>query len=246
MKHRPTPTAAMVMAAGLGTRMRPLTDDRPKPLIPVGGKPLIEHAMDRLADAGISRAVVNTHYLAEKIESHLAGRACPAVAFSREDRLLDTGGGVRNALPLLGPGPFLTVASDVLWLDGPTPALKRLTGLWNPETMDVLLLLMATTKAVGYHGRGDFHMDACGRVHRRGEMEIAPFVYAGAMIVTPAAYDGISEDVFSNNLVWNRAAAAGRLYGMAHDGLWFHVGTPDAVAETDELLAHGGVRWVDP
>ncbi len=239
------PQKAMVMAAGLGLRMRPLTLERPKPLIPVMGKPMLDHALDRLEEAGVTSAVVNSHYKGEMIAAHLAGRTAPAITLSPEDTLLETGGGVKKALPLLGTDPVYVVNADILWLDGPSPTLARLARHWKPEEMDALLLLMATTKAVGYEGRGDYYMDPLGRLTRRGEMEIAPFVYAGVQIVKPELFGQDTPDgAFSTNLIWDRAQEAGRLFGLAHDGLWFHIGTPDALAETEEMLSMSDVSVV--
>ncbi|WP_448203572.1 nucleotidyltransferase family protein [Azospirillum sp. sgz302134] len=235
----------MVMAAGLGLRMRPLTLERPKPLIPVLGKPMLDHALDRLEEAGVRSAVVNSHYKGDMIAAHLKARSKPAIALSPEDVLLETGGGVKKALPLLGADPIFVVNADILWLDGPSPALARLARHWNPEEMDALLLLMATTKAVGYDGRGDYHMDPLGRLTRRAEMEIAPFVYAGVQIVKPELFAADTPDgAFSTNLIWNRAQEAGRLFGLNHDGLWFHIGTPDALTEAEEMLSMSDVSVV--
>lgn len=245
-KKTGTPNRAMVLAAGLGLRMRPLTLHMPKPLLPVGGKPMLDHALDRLAEAGVDTAVVNAHYKGEMIAAHLKGRKKPKIVLSPEDTLLETGGGVKKALPHLGAEPFYVVNADILWLDGPTPALRRLAAHWRPEEMDALLLLMATTRAVGYEGRGDYHMDPLGRLTRRAESEIAPFVFAGVQIVKPELWEDSPDGAFSTNRLWDRAQEAGRLYGLAHDGPWFHVGTPDALQESEELLARGGVRWVWP
>lgn len=239
------PQTAMVLAAGQGLRMRPLTLDRPKPLIPILGKPMLDHALDRLAASGVATAVVNNHYLGGMIEAHLKDRRSPMIVASPEATLLETGGGVKNALPLLGTAPIYTVNADILWLDGPIPALRRLALHWDPETMDALLLLMATTRAVGYDGRGDYHMDPMGRLTRRAERELAPFVYAGVQIVKPDLFGRDTPDgAFSTNLIWDRAQEAGRLFGLAHDGLWFHAGTPEGLTECEELLAIGGVRAV--
>lgn len=238
------PQNAMVLAAGLGLRMRPLTLERPKPLIPILGKPMLDHALDRLEESGVASAVVNSHYKGEMIADHLKGRARPAITLSPEDELLETGGGVKKALPHLGEAPFYAVNADIFWLDGPTPALQRLAAHWDPDAMDALLLLMATTRAVGYEGRGDYHMDPMGRLTRRAEREIAPFVFAGVQIVKPELFRDTPDGPFSTNLVWNRAQEAGRLFGLAHDGLWYHVGTPDALKEAEDLLAIGGVRAI--
>ncbi|MGQ9370924.1 nucleotidyltransferase family protein [Azospirillum sp. ST 5-10] len=240
------PKTAMVLAAGLGLRMRPLTLHRPKPLIPVGGRALIDHALDRLEAAGIGTAVVNAHYKGEMIAEHLKGRTAPRIVLSMEETPLETGGGIRQALPHLGTEPIVAVNADILWLDGPTPALGRLAAQWDPERMDALLLLMATTRAVGYEGRGDFQMDPLGRLERRGESEIAPFVFAGVQIVKPELFRDGPDGPFSTNLVWDRARDAGRLWGLAHDGAWFHIGTPDGLHEAEALLDTAGVRWLWP
>ncbi|QQP87959.1 nucleotidyltransferase family protein [Skermanella sp. TT6] len=231
-----TLTHAMVLAAGLGLRMRPLTLEQPKPLIPVAGKPLLDHALDRVAAAGIGTAVVNTHYKGEMIADHLAGRTSPRILLSPEADLLETGGGIRQALPLLGTDPFLSVNSDILWLDGPTPAIDRLTRAWNPETMDALLLLHPAVAAFGYDGKGDFHMDPLGRLTRRRSGEIAPFVFAGVQILKPELFADVPPGAFSTNLIWDRLLESERLYGMRHDGLWFHVGTPASIGEVDDHL----------
>jgi N-acetyl-alpha-D-muramate 1-phosphate uridylyltransferase len=229
-------THAMVLAAGLGLRMRPLTLERPKPLIPVAGKPLLDHALERIDAAEIGTAVVNTHYKGEMIAAHLRDRARPRVVLSPEAELLETGGGIRKALPLLGSRPFLVVNADILWLDGPTPAITRLIDAWRPDVMDVLLLVNPTVSAIGYDGSGDFFMDPVGQLTRRPKGRIAPFVFAGVHIVRPELYRHTPDDAFSNNLIWDRAAEAGRLYGIRHDGLWFHVGTPDTIGEVEERL----------
>ena len=240
------PRKAMVLAAGLGLRMRPLTLELPKPLIAVGGKPMLDHALDRLAAAGVETAVVNAHWHGDKIAAHLKGRTTPKIVVSHEDTPLETGGGVKKALPHLGDAPVFVVNADIVWLDGPQQALKRAAAHWDPETMDALLLLMSTTKAVGYEGRGDFHMDPLGRLTRRGEGEIAPFVYAGVQIIKPELFKDAPDGAFSTNLVWNRLQESGRLFGLAHDGAWFHIGTPTALLEAEELLATGGIRWFWP
>ncbi|MCW2244827.1 MurNAc alpha-1-phosphate uridylyltransferase [Azospirillum fermentarium] len=237
------PRRAMVLAAGLGLRMRPLTLNTPKPLIPVMGRTLLDRALDHLERAAVDTAVVNTHYKAEMIAAHLAGRTTPpAIVLSPEETALETGGGVKNALPHLGADPFLVVNADILWLDGPQPAIQRLAAHWNPETMDALLLLMSTTRAVGYEGVGDFQMDPEGTLSRREESRVAPFVYAGVQIVKPELFAESPDGAFSMNVLWDRAIAAGRLRGIAHDGLWYHVGTPSALQETEELLAMDGLK----
>lgn len=231
------PKRAMVLAAGLGTRMRPLTETLPKPLIEVAGKALIDHALDSLERAGVEEAVVNLHHFGDMIRAHLAPRRRPAIAFSDEsETLLDTGGGVAKALERLGPDPFLAINGDILWLDGAGDTLARLGERWNDAEMDALLLLQPTVSAVGYDGQGDYRMDAEGRVRRRGEQAITPFLFAGVQVLHPRLFDGAPEGPFSLNLLWDRAERAGRLYGLRHEGSWAHVGTPEAIAEAAAML----------
>ena len=232
----PPPESAMVLAAGLGTRLRPVTDQVPKPLVPVAGKALIDHVLDRLAAAGVRRVVVNLHYKAELIERHLATRRDVAISFSREDRLLDTGGGVAKALPLLDDA-FYVVNSDVLWLDSAITALTRLARAFDPARRDGVLLLQRTTNAVGYAGDGDFLLDQVGRLRRRGEGEVAPHLFAGIELLHRRLFDGAPAGAFSLNPLWDKAIAAGRLGGIVHDGEWFHVGTPAGLALTEARLA---------
>jgi MurNAc alpha-1-phosphate uridylyltransferase len=233
----PIPRRAMVLAAGLGTRMHPVTGNSPKPLVAVGGKPLIDHALDRLAAAGVTTAVVNVHYLADRIERHLAGRSTPAIVISDErGALLDTGGGIVKALPLLGDAPFFLANSDTLWIDGVKPNLVRLADGFDAARMDALLLLAATCSSVGYAGRGDFAMTADGSLRRRAEREVVPFVYAGAAILRPALFAAPPPGTFSLNLMFDRALARGRLHGMRLEGLWMHVGTPEAIAAADAAI----------
>jgi len=228
---------AMVLSAGLGKRMRPLTDNRPKPLVEVDGKPLLQHAFDRLAEGGVSTAIVNVHYLADQIEDFVAGVKQPRVLISDErDALLDTGGGIVRALPLLGDAPFIVLNSDSIWIEGARPALERLREAWNEDEMDCLLLLASTVTSMGYDGIGDFTMDPDGLVKRRMENEVAPFVYAGLYIAHPRFFADAPEGAFSTNLLWDRAIEAGRLYGLRHDGIWLHVGTPEGVEEAERAL----------
>jgi MurNAc alpha-1-phosphate uridylyltransferase len=228
----------MVLAAGLGTRMRPLTDTRPKPLVPVAGKPLIDHVLDKLAQAGVTTAIVNVHYLADQIETHLAARRTPKIVFSDErQKLLDTGGGVVKALPQLGSAPFFHVNSDTLWIDSITPNLTRLAQAFDPARMDALLLLASTAASIGYHGKGDFAMEADGTLRRRAENEVLPFVYAGVALLSPAMFADAPSGAFSLNVLFDRAAAAGRLAGLRLEGLWMHVGTPEAIAEAEAAIA---------
>lgn len=237
------PTTAFVLAAGLGTRMRPLTASVPKPMVPLGGRPLIDHALDRLADAGITRAVVNVHYLADQIERHVADRITPRVTISDErDRVLDTGGGVKRALPLLGVEPFVIHNSDSVWLEGPHANLPSLLDAWDETRMDSLLLLATSVRSLGYDGEGDFLMHDDGRLERRRTGSPAPFVFTGVSIAHPRMLDGLEEDVFSLNRAWDRAIANGRLYGIRLDGYWMHVGTPEALAAAEKCLVEGEPR----
>ncbi len=233
-----TPNRAIVLAAGLGTRMRPYNGDIPKPLVTVGGKSLIDHALDRLADAGAEVAVVNVHHLADALEHHLAGRRRPRVIISDErGELLGTGGGIAKALPQLGDRPFFLVNSDTVWLDGVRPNLTRLTEAFDPQAMDALLLLAPTAGSVGYSGRGDFAMRADGRLRKRAENEVVPFVYAGAAVLAPALFAGAPNGAFALTRLFDRALAAGRLFGLRLEGVWMHVGTPEAVAAAEAALA---------
>jgi len=225
-----SPSTAMVLAAGLGTRMRPLTDNVPKPLVGVAGKPLLDHVLDRLAEAGVETAVVNIHHLGDMIEKHVAGRENPRVVVSDErGELLDTGGGVVKALPRLGPAPFFHLNADTIWIDGPTPNLTRLARAFDPKTMDALLLLAPTSGSIGYSGRGDFSMSPDGRLTRRGTNDPAPSVYAGAAIFSPQLFNNAPRGAFSLNTLFDKAAKSGRLHGLTLDGTWMHVGTVEAI-----------------
>ena len=231
------PRSAMVLAAGLGVRMRPLTETMPKPLVPVAGKPLIDHVLDRLADAGVTHAVANVHYLAEQIVAHVAKRTAPRVTISDErGLLLGTGGGVVKALPELGAAPFFHINSDTIWIDGVTPNLVRLAEAFDASGMDALLLLAPAAGSIGYSGRGDFLMSPDGRLRARGEREIAPFVYAGAAILSPALFAGAPEGEFPLTLLFKRAQDAGRLFGLRLEGLWMHVGTPEAITSAERAI----------
>lgn len=234
----PAVSRAFVLAAGLGKRMRPVTATVPKPLVEVAGKALLDHALDRVAEAGIGTAIVNVHYLADLIEGHLAGRTeGPATLVSDErGALLETGGGIRKALPLLGAGPFVVLNSDSFWLEGPASNLRRLIESWDGDRMDGLLLVAPTATSLGYEGAGDFVMDPDGRLERRGEREVAPFIYAGVAILTPSLFADTPTGAFSLNLLFDRAIAAGRLFGMRLDGQWLHVGTPEAILAAEERV----------
>ncbi len=236
------PDTAMVLAAGLGKRMRPLTATRPKPLIEVAGKPLIDHALDRLRAAGVEKAVVNVHYLPDAIEAHLKNRiqGIEITISDERKKLLETGGGLVKALPLIDADPFLVVNSDNLWVDGPVDALKLLASAWNDARMDALLLLVPLARANCHHGRGDFHMSATGKLRRRRPHGVAPFVYTGIQLVSKRLFAGeLPEGAFSTNLLWDRAIAADRCFGAVHQGLWFDVGRPESIRKTEDILREG-------
>lgn len=233
---------AMVLAAGLGLRMRPLTELRPKALVEVRGKPLIDWALEALIAAGVEKVVVNTHYFAEELERHLGKRKDIAISISRETELLETGGGIKKALAHFGGQPFYRVNADVIWLDGYHPALKRLADAWRNGEMDALLLLALSATAHGHEGKGDFLMDGLGRLKRRPQSECAPFVFSSVEILHPRLFDGAPEGAFSLNLLYDRAIEDGRLYGLRHDGEWFDIGTPRALAEAEKVLSDLGFK----
>ncbi|MGH6933823.1 MAG: phosphotransferase [Dongiaceae bacterium] len=239
--HVQFPTRAMVLAAGYGKRLRPLTETVPKPMVPVAGKPMIDTVLDRLAALDVRDVVVNTHHLAEVIESHLRQRHDLRIVFSRESEILETGGGIKKALPLLGAEPFYVVNGKIVWLNGKTDALVRLAEAWNQTRMDGLLLLQPTATAVGYNGPGDFFIDQIGVIRRRRESEVAPFVFAGIQVLHPRLFLDAPEGAFSLNLLYDRAIANGRLFGLRHDGEWFHVSTPQQLIEVEARIARGGL-----
>jgi MurNAc alpha-1-phosphate uridylyltransferase len=231
------PDRAMVLAAGLGTRMRPFNGQAPKPLVQVGGKALIDHVLDRLAATGVTCAVVNVHHLADQIERHLQTRQRPRIVISDErNGLLGTGGGVVKALAALGDAPFFHVNSDTIWIDGVRPNLGRLAAAFEPDRMDALLLLAPTATSIGYAGRGDYAMAADGRLLRRGERDVVPFVYAGAAILAPALFRDAPAGAFPLTAVFDRAGEAERLFGLRLEGVWMHVGTPEAVAAAEAAI----------
>lgn len=232
------PAHAMVLAAGLGRRMRPLTATRPKPLVHVAGKSLLDRALGTLKAGGVTDVVVNVHYMADRIEAHLKARQQGVgVTISDErDLLLETGGGITRALPLIGSDPFLSINADNIWIDGPLGAAELLANRWDPAEMEALLLMVPHARANCHRGRGDFHMDARGRLSRRRHGRVAPFVYTGLQMLSKSLFNGVAVEPFSMNRLWDRAAAAGRLYGVVHQGLWFDVGTAAAVRETEALL----------
>jgi N-acetyl-alpha-D-muramate 1-phosphate uridylyltransferase len=235
------PPTAMVMAAGLGKRMRPLTTSRPKPLVEVAGKPLIDHALDRLAAAGVKRAIVNVHYLADLLEAHLkrSAHGIDIVISDERDALLETGGGLIRALPLIDCDPFIAVNSDNLWIDGPVSAIGILAEQWDERRMDALLLMVPQARANCHSGRGDFYLDASGRIRRKAFGRIAPFVWTGIQILSRRLIVDPPAPSFSTNIFWDRAIAEGRAFGAVHQGLWFDVGTPGAVAKTEAMLIDG-------
>jgi MurNAc alpha-1-phosphate uridylyltransferase len=235
--------SAMVMAAGLGKRMRPLTATRPKPLVRVAGQPLIDHNFDRIADAGVPHVVVNVHYLADALEAHLKSseRQRPFTIDISDERkqLLETGGGLVHAKPLLRGDPILCVNSDNIWTDGPTNAITLLTQRWDDAIMDALLLVVPQARATGHSGRGDFHMDQCGRLSRRKPGRIAPFVYTGIQLFSRRLLRDAPEGAFSTNILWERAIGEGRLYGLSHVGQWFDVGSPSSIPVVEAALSDG-------
>lgn len=232
-----TVTRAMIMGAGLGTRMRPLTDDRPKPMVTVAGRPLVDHAIDRLAAAGVTEMVVNLHYKAEVLRAHLDKRRDVRILYSDEtEKLLDTGGGVVKALPLFGDAPFFIVNSDSIWVERGASALTAMQQHWNPETMDGLLLLADLAATIGYEGH-DFVLEGDGRLARAGGRSEQPYGYMGVQIAHPRLFADAPRGAFSTNIVWNRAIAGRRLFGTVLDGVWIHVGTPQVRDEADAYLA---------
>ncbi len=232
------PKKAMILAAGLGKRMRPANNQKPKPLVEVGGRTLIDRAIDRLTDVGVETIVVNLHYKADQIRAHLGNRTDVDIVFSDEtEALMDTGGGVAKALPLLGEEPFFTHNSDSIWLEGMGSTLANMAAHWDPENMDALMLMAPTVTSMGYDGKGDFEMDDSGRLMRREEARVAAFVWAGVQIVHPRLFDNHPSGAFSTNVLWDRAIDAGRLFGVRHEGIWMHVGSPDGLTRAEELLS---------
>ena len=230
---------AMVMAAGMGKRMRPLTASQPKPLVRVAGKPLIDHALDRLDEAGVAKAVVNVHYLADALEAHVCERKSPQIIVSDERaELLETGGGIIKAKDHL-PDPFFCLNADNIWLDGPRDAFHDLSRRWNPDEMDALLLVVPHARASNFNGPGDFHMDANGLLSRRQPGRIAPFIYTGIQLISHRLLRDAPDGKFSTNILWNRAIEEGRLFGVSFTGLWFEVGTPQAIRPTEDALKRG-------
>lgn len=232
------PRTAMIMAAGLGKRMRPLTATRPKPLIEVSGKALLDHALEKLCVAGVRKVVVNVHYLADALEAHLATRSngLEVVISDERELLMETGGGLVKAEPLIDCDPFLALNSDSLWIDGPADTIRLLASQWDDERMDALLLLVPLARALNHRGMGDFHMDRTGRIRRRERSHVAPFVFTGLQIVSKRLLCDAPQGPFSTNLLWDRAMEQGRCFGAVHQGLWFDVGTPQSIRLTEAAL----------
>ncbi len=228
---------AMLLAAGIGKRMRPLTATRPKPLVRVAGKPLIDYGLDKLVEAGVARAVVNVHYLPDQLVAHLGGRTGPQIAISDEtDALLETGGALVRAAPLIAADTFFCINTDAIWLDGPRNAFAALSEAWDDDRMDALLLVVSHAQAHNYAGMGDFHLDPMGRISRRKPRRVAPFIYTGIQIVSQRLLRDAPDGAFSTSVLWDRAIADGRLFGLSHTGLWFEVGSPHMIAPTEAAL----------
>ena len=235
----------MVLAAGLGLRLRPITNKTPKPLVKVAGHTLLDHTLDRLVAAGVERAVVNIHHLADQVEQHLDNRKDLEIIISSEtDEVLETGGGVKNALQHLGDEPFYVSNADVLWLNGPTPALGRMAERWNADEMDVLLMLHSTVEAYGYTGNGDFSAEPDGKLGRKLEREVTPYLFTGVQILHPRNFEDTPDGVFSLNVIYDKANESGRLFGVIHDGEWFHIGTPDGLNQAEIYMGqrYSGMR----
>jgi MurNAc alpha-1-phosphate uridylyltransferase len=232
------PHTAMIMAAGLGKRMRPLTATRPKPLIEVNGKALLDHVFEKLHAAGVRKVVVNVHYLADALEAHLASRAhgLDVVISDERNLLLETGGGLVQAEPLIDSDPFLSLNSDNLWVDGPADTLRLLASHWDDAKMDALLLLVPLARALNHKGMGDFHMGRTGRLRRRQRSHVAPFVFTGIQMLSKRLLRDAPQGPFSTNILWDRAIEDGRCFGAVHQGLWFDVGTPASIPLTEASL----------
>ena len=232
------PKTAMIMAAGLGKRMRPLTATRPKPLIEVNGKALLDHVLEKLRAAGVGKVVVNVHYLADALEAHLASRdhGLEVVVSDERQQLMETGGGLIKALPLIESDPFLALNSDNLWIDGPADTIKLLASQWDDRKMDALLLLVPQARALNNKGMGDFHMDRAGRIRRRERSHVAPFVFTGIQMASKRLLRDAPDGPFSTNVLWDRAIEEGRAFGAVHQGLWFDVGTPQSIPMTEAAL----------
>ncbi|MEQ8392609.1 MAG: nucleotidyltransferase family protein [Thalassospira sp.] len=228
---------AMVLAAGFGKRMRPITDKMPKPLVPVAGKPMLDHVLDKMALAGFDQAVVNSHYLGQMIVDHVADRTAPKVLNSTEQDILETGGGVKNALSMLDQDAILIANADVFWTEGADPLFDRLIAGFDPDHMDALLALYPVTDGYGYDGAGDFFWQVDGRLKRRGDAPSAPYFFTGVQVLSPRLFENTPDGAFSLNVVYDKALAAGRCYGLVHDGGHFHIGTPEALIDSAPVIA---------
>ena len=239
-----SPDHAIVLSAGKGLRMRPITDSTPKPMIQVGGRTLLDRSLDRLEDSHVKKVVVNLHHLGEQIERHLGSRETPDIIFSHEDELLETGGGVVKALPQLGKAPFFVINADAMLLNGSEIALDRMKAAWDEDAMDGLLLLQSTVEAYGYRGQGDFWVDPSGLITRRPEREVSPYLFTGTQILHPRLFKGAPKGAFSLNVLYDKAIEEKRLFGIVHDGEWFHIGTPDGLAEAETYVQtrYPGIR----
>lgn len=236
---------AMVLAAGLGLRLRPITNKTPKPLVKVVDRTLLDHTLDRLFNVGVERVVVNIHHLAEQVEQHLSNRKDMEIIISSEEgNLLETGGGVKKALAHFSNMPFFISNADVLWLNGPLPALGRMIERWDEDKMDVLMMIHSTVEAYGYSGEGDFEADASGKLSRKKEREVTPYLFTGVQIIHPRMFENTPEGAFSLNIIYNKAIEADRLFGLVHDGEWFHIGTPDGLAQANVYMGqrYSGAR----
>jgi len=234
------PKKAMVLAAGLGLRMRPITNTTPKPMLEVAGRTLVDRTIDRFEEIGVEAVVVNLHHLGDRIENHLKQRSTPEILFSHEEDRLETGGGVKKALDNFGNEPFWIANTDVMFLHGSQNALHRMAEQWDPDKMDGLLMVHSTVEAYGYQGKGDFVLDPLGRLERRDEREVSPYLFTGVQILKPEVFEGCPEGAFSLNVIYDKLIEQERLFGIAHDGEWFHVGTPDGLNEAESFMRE---RW---
>ena len=234
----------MILAAGFGARMRPITDSVPKPLVRVLGRSLIDRTIDRLQEGGVEKFVVNTHHLSEQIHTHLQKRDDVDIIFSFENEILETGGGITNAIENFYNEPFFTCNGDTLWLNGSQNAATRMVKHWDSNKMDALLMLHSTVNAYGYGGLGDFNIDPLGVLSRRPESEVSPYLFTGVQILHPKLFRRVPKGSFSLNLLYDRAIETGRLYGIVHDGEWFHIGTPEALDEAEDYLSkrYSGIK----
>jgi MurNAc alpha-1-phosphate uridylyltransferase len=231
------PKKAMVLAAGLGRRLRPITANLPKPLVKLANRTLLDYSLDHLVAAGVECVVINTHYLGDQIKQHLSSRNdLEIIISSEEDSLLETGGGIKKVLEYFNNEPFYVSNADIFWLNGPTMALERMIEQWDESKMDALLLLHSTVEAYGYSGKGDFAVDPLGKLSRRLEKEITPYLFTGVQIIHPRIFQDTPNGKFSLNVIYDRAIAVDRLYGIAHDGEWFHIGTPDGLADAESYM----------